>query len=107
MQALTKTGAGVLNLSGPYSAFGGTLTINGGIANLLPGFSNLTPTRTSLVVNNPNTGPGSDVTLNIQTTTTFRALFGTIATPSSGINTAAVNLVGVGTQVVFDSSAGF
>ena len=50
-------------------------------------------TTGSLPVNNPNTGPGTNVVLNLSTTspTTKGTLSGAIATPSSGVNTATKN----------------
>ncbi len=92
--SLAKIGAGTLNLSGNYGAFGGSLAISGGTMNLLPGFQVTTASRTGLSVGNPNTGVGNAVTLNVQTSVQFRGLNGTIATPSSGVNTANINLTG-------------
>lgn len=96
---MTKIGSGTLNLSGSYSAFGGGMAINGGTTNFLAGFSNLTPTRTGLAVNNLNTGPGDAVTLNVQTSAQFRGLGGVVAAPSSGVNAAIVNVVGPATEL--------
>ena len=104
--SMTKTGAGVLNLSGVYFAFGGGLNINGGTTNFLAGFSNLSPTRTLLSVNNPNTGPATNVTLNVQTSVQFRAVTGTIAAPSTGMNAATINLLGTGTELAINPTAG-
>ncbi|MBA3963929.1 MAG: autotransporter-associated beta strand repeat-containing protein [Chthoniobacterales bacterium] len=101
-QYLAKTGAGTLNLSGIYSEFGGGIAINGGTTNFLAGFSNLTPLHTGLLVNNLNTGPGTDVVLNIQTFVQFRNLSGVISSPSSGVNTATINLLGEGTELHLD-----
>jgi len=81
------------------------MAINGGITIFLEGFSDITPLRTSLSVNNLNTGPGTAVTLNIQTSVGFRGLGGVVAVPSSGTNTATVNLVGSSTELTL--SAGF
>ncbi len=101
-QYVTKTGAGELNLSGTYVEFGGGIAIDGGTTNFLTGFNNLTPLHTGLSVNNPNTGPGTDVVLNIQTFIQFRGLSGVISSPSTGVNTATVNLLGVATELHLD-----
>jgi autotransporter-associated beta strand protein len=93
---LTKTGAGMLNLSGQYVVAGQLMVINGGTTNFLAGFSNVNPA--GLAVNNLNTGPGTAVTLNVQTSVQFhRGLTGMVATPSSGTNTAIVNISGSST----------
>ncbi len=96
---ITKTGAGVLNLSNELNAFGGGIALNGGVTNLLAGFNNLTPTRTGLSVNNVNTGAGSAVILNVQTSASFRGVRGTIVAPSSGLNTATINVQGATTTL--------
>jgi autotransporter-associated beta strand protein len=97
---ITKTGAGTLNLSGPNS-YNGLTSINAGVVNVLPG-SNLGAQgnpSSSLAVNNNNTGPGTDVTLNLQTSIVTGRLNGTLATPASGTNRAIVNLVGPSTEL--------
>ena len=55
-------------------------------------------TTGSLQVNNPNTGAGTAVVLNLLpgASTTTGSLSGTIATPSSGTNTATINNGGAG-----------
>jgi hypothetical protein len=98
---LTKVGAGTMNFSNqtiagvPGSV--SKLTINEGIVNFLSGA--VVGGRVILNVNNPNTGAGTDVTVNLQRSESFEALGGTIATPSSGTNTAKVNLIGTGTNL--------
>ena len=102
--SLTKVGSGTLNfsnntLTAPASPFF-TLRVNEGIMNLLPGVIFGVP-RVTLDVNNPNTAAGTAVTLNLHQSYTIQALTGTIAVPSSGANTATVNLVGAGTNLAF------
>jgi fibronectin-binding autotransporter adhesin len=88
---LTKAGAGTLvltganNYTGPNVVNAGTLTLSGS--------GTLGSTGNALAVNNPNTGAGTAVTLNLSTTagTTTGSLSGTIQTPSSGTNTATIN----------------
>jgi hypothetical protein len=92
----TKTGAGTMNLSGPMSGQSATFGVAGGTANMLPGSSG---GPIHLGVRNENTGPGSTVILNLFQSVTFRSLNGTIAMPSSGTNTATINLIGTGTQL--------
>ena len=100
--SLTKVGSGTLNFSNntltasPSPTF--TLRVNEGIMNLLPGVIFGAP-RVYLDVNNPNTAAGTAVTLNLHQSYTILALTGTIAAPSSGTNTATVNLVGAGTNL--------
>jgi autotransporter-associated beta strand protein len=48
----------------------------------------------ALAVNNPNTGPGTAVVVNLNSAQTVGGLSGAIATPASGANTAAINLAG-------------
>ena len=58
----------------------------------------------SLGVNNPNTGVGTNVVLNVQTSVEFHGLFGSVAQASSGANTATINLVGQATQLSLQSN---
>jgi len=100
--SLTKTGAGVLNLSGPLTIAGsGGFNVNQGTANLFTGF--VSAANTNLGVSNSALGPASDVTLNIQTSVQFRSLTGSVATPS---NQAVINLVGTGTELRLFSASG-
>jgi fibronectin-binding autotransporter adhesin len=88
----TKSGEGTLivtaapvNTSGNTTVRGGTLTYSGaGTLGLEAG---------SLTVSNPNTGPGTAVVLNLPTSvpTTKTTLSGTVATPTTGTNTATIN----------------
>ena len=97
--AFTKTGAGTLNLGGVVSTFGGGVGVNDGTVNILPSASLVGNNHFHISVNNSNTGVGSDVALNVQTSISVAGLNGTVATPSSGTNTATVNLVGAATQL--------
>ena len=72
--------------------------MNEGIVNFLPG-AVISSSGFYLSVNNPNTAAGTAVTVNLQQSQTIRALSGTIAVPSSGTNTATINLVGAGTNL--------
>ena len=99
INAITKTGAGTLNLSGQVSTFGGGIFVNGGTVNILPSATLSGVNHFHISVNNSNTGVGSDIALNVQTSISVAGLNGTVATPSSGTNTATVNLAGAATQL--------
>jgi fibronectin-binding autotransporter adhesin len=88
---LNKNNTGTLVLTGANTYSGGT-TLNAGTLTA-SGASGLGATTGTLAVNNPNSGAGSAVVLNLSTTaaTTVGSLSGTIATPSSGTNTATIN----------------
>jgi fibronectin-binding autotransporter adhesin len=88
---LTKNGTASLTINTANTYAGGTI-VNGG--NMIIGAGGtLGATTGSLAVNNPNTGPGTAVLLNLPTAspTTTGSLSGTIATPSSGTNTATID----------------
>jgi fibronectin-binding autotransporter adhesin len=89
--ALVDNGSGTVTLSAADTYSGGT-TVNVGTLTGT-GTSPLGATTGTLAVNNPNVGAGTAVTLNLSTTsaTTTGSLSGTIATPSSGTNTATIN----------------
>jgi hypothetical protein len=98
---LTKVGSGTMNFNGTITSSGfATLAVNEGIVNFLPSAMINTP-YCALAVNNPNTAAGTGVTVNLQRSESFAALSGTIAVPSSGTNTATVNLMGTGTTLQF------
>lgn len=88
---LTKLGAGTLTLTGANTYSGGTV-VNAGTLTVGTG-GTLGASTGSLTVNNPNTGAGTAVVLNLATAvdTTVGSLNGTRATPSSGTNTATIN----------------
>jgi autotransporter-associated beta strand protein len=91
--ALTKTGTGTMTISSDnqYGYSGGT-TVSAGVLTAI-GTWPLGPTTGPLTVSNPNSAAGTAVVLNLSTTaaTTRGSLNGTIATPSSGTNTATIN----------------
>ena len=88
---LTKSGTGVLTLTGSNTYSGGTIVNAGEVT--ATGSSALGATTGTLAVNNQNTGAGTAVVLNLSTTaaTTTGSLSGTLANPVSGINTATIN----------------
>ena len=87
---LTKAGAGSLVLGGASTYSGGTV-VNEGTVTLNNG-ATLGANTGSLAVNNPNTGAGTDVVLNLNGSVTTGPLSGAIATPSGGTNTATINI---------------
>jgi autotransporter-associated beta strand protein len=89
---VTKTGAGTQTFTGANSYTGGT-TVNQGTLTVGTG-GTLGATTGSLNVSNTNsTGPGTASILNLAAAvdTTVGSLSGTIATPTSGTNTATIN----------------
>ncbi|MGC4033453.1 MAG: autotransporter-associated beta strand repeat-containing protein [Tepidisphaeraceae bacterium] len=85
--SVSKTGTGTWTLTGA-NTFTGSTTVTGGT---------LTATGAigtgALTVSNTNTAAGTAVTLNLPTATatSVGALSGTLATPTSGTNTATIN----------------
>ncbi|MFN0076617.1 MAG: autotransporter-associated beta strand repeat-containing protein [Prosthecobacter sp.] len=89
---LTKSGAGTLTLTGANSYTGGTI-LNQGTLSIGTG-GTLGATTGTLAVNNTNsTAAGTNAILNLATAvdTTVGSLSGTVATPTSGTNTATIN----------------
>ncbi len=89
--ALNKTTASTVTLSGANTYLGATTVSAGTLTGI--GSSPFGATTGTFVVNNPNSGAGTAVVLNLSTTapTTTSGLSGTIATPTSGANTATIN----------------
>ncbi|MEI7912930.1 MAG: autotransporter-associated beta strand repeat-containing protein, partial [Verrucomicrobiota bacterium] len=90
---LTKTGTGTLTISSNnHYDFTGGLTVSAGTLTA-SGTGALGATTGALTVSNPNSAAGTAVVLNLSTTagTTRGSLNGTLATPSSGTNTATIN----------------
>jgi autotransporter-associated beta strand protein len=89
--SLTKNGTGSLTIQTADTYAGGTI-VNGGTMTIGTGGS-LGASTGTLAVNNPNTGAGTAVLLNLSTSspTTTGSLSGTLAIPSSGTNTATID----------------
>jgi autotransporter-associated beta strand protein len=91
---LTKTGTGTMTLSTDNrTSFTGGLIVNAGTLTATGTGAPLGATTGALTVSNPNSAAGTAVVLNLSTTaaTTRGSLNGTLATPSSGTNTATIN----------------
>jgi autotransporter-associated beta strand protein len=98
----TKTGIGTLNINASQDYSGGT-TVNAGTLSVSSS-GNLGATTGALAVNNPNTGAGTAVILNLNSAQTVGSLSGTIAAPSGGTNTATINLTGASTILTSNQS---
>lgn len=99
---LVKSGLGTLNLSGSNTYLGGT-TITAGTVNA-SGTSPLS--NGSLTLNNPNTGSGTAVVLNIYSSLGSGSLSGSLATPATGTNTATIAIANGQTFTVNQSADG-
>ncbi len=91
--ALGSLSTSTLTLSGTNTFSGGT-TVNGGTLTLAS--ATALPTTGAVNVSNLNTGVATAAVLNLASTatTTLGSLSGTLATASSGTNTATINIVG-------------
>jgi autotransporter-associated beta strand protein len=94
---IKKTGLGTLNISGPISALSSSFEVSEGIANYLSGAQS--PPNVQLAVSNTNSSVGSAVVFNVGVPATFGGIRGDVVVPSSGTNTATVNLLGSATQL--------
>ena len=88
---LTKNGTASVTINSANNYTGGT-TVNNGTLTIGAGGA-LGASTGTLAVNNTNTGAGNATVVNLSTSaaTTTGSLSGTIATPSSGTNTATIN----------------
>jgi fibronectin-binding autotransporter adhesin len=85
-----KTGTGTVTLNNT-NTYGSGMSVNAGTLNVgatgsLGG--------SALAVNNPNTGPGTAVAVNFASAQSIGSLSGSVALPSSGTNTAMINVTG-------------
>ena len=88
--SLTLNGTGMVTLSSANTYTGGTV-VNAGT--LVVGSSGTLGTG-PLAVNNTNAGAGTNVVVDFNSAQSIGALSGTVATSSSGANTATINLDG-------------
>ena len=88
---LIQNGTGTITLTGNNTYSGGT-TVNAGTLTVGAG-GTLGASSGPLSVNNMNSGAGTDVVLNLSTTspTTTGSLSGTTSIPSSGFNTVVID----------------
>jgi autotransporter-associated beta strand protein len=98
--ALVAGGAnatGLITLTGNNSGYTGGTQLNGGT---LTAISTSSIGTGDLAVNNPNTAAGTAVVLNLSNAAqSVGSLSGVIAAPSSGTNTATINLFGTALTV--------
>lgn len=85
---LNGTGSVTINNANNYAA--GT-QVNAGTLNVSAA---ATLGQGALSVNNNNIGPGTAVTVNLNSALSVGSLSGAVATPASGVNTATINLNG-------------
>ena len=100
-----KDGSGTLTLTGA-NTYGSTTTVNQGTLTV-SGNGTLGSGTGALIVNNNNTGAATATVVNLSTTldTTTGSLSGTIATASSGTNTATINTGGAGRGFTVNQTA--
>ncbi len=105
--ALVKSGAGTLVLSGSSNYTGGT-TVNQGTLGLSTNGTLGAFTGALVVANTNTTAPGTNTILNLATAAdlTSGSLSGAISTPSSGTNTATINIASGRTFTVNQTAAG-
>ncbi|MEI6070957.1 MAG: autotransporter-associated beta strand repeat-containing protein [Verrucomicrobiae bacterium] len=104
-QTMTKNGTGTVTLNGLRNSWGGNTIVNAGTLNL-SGVIDEMSGPSGLAVNNSNTGVGTDVVLNLNSSWVVHSLASAISTPSSGNNTATINLLGTGTTLTVRSENG-
>ncbi|MCE9608942.1 MAG: autotransporter-associated beta strand repeat-containing protein [Chthoniobacter sp.] len=102
--SVTKAGTGTLVVGGVNNYSGGTV-VNAGTLTMTNG-ATLGAITGSLAVNNPNLGAGTDVVLNLNGSVTTGSLNGALATPSSGTNTATINVAANKVLTVNQTSGG-
>jgi autotransporter-associated beta strand protein len=100
---ITKIGTGAATLSSGSNSYGGGTTVSQGALNVAA-TSSLGAMTGSLAVSNPNSGAGTVVALTLNSAQTVGSLSGTIAAPSSGANSATINLTGVSTALTVNQS---
>ena len=90
---LNKIGLGTLTIGGPANTYSGGTDVSAGTLNV-GATSTLGNGSGGLTIRNPNTGAGSDVVVNLNSSQSASFLAGTIspATPASPANTATLNL---------------
>jgi|GEM_PF-2645669 len=108
--SVTLGGIGTVTINNVNTYTGGTV-VNAGTLNVSSG-ATLGAATGSLAVNNLNTGIGTDVNVNLNSSQTVGSLASFIATPSGGTNTAKLNLLGASntltvnqaTNTIFDGA---
>jgi len=100
--SLTLNGTGMVTLGNVNTYTGGTV-VNAGTLNLLAG-ATLGSSNGALQVNNVNVGAATAVNVNLNSSETVGSLLGSLATASSGVNTATINLLGASTILTVNQS---
>ncbi|MEO5712830.1 MAG: autotransporter-associated beta strand repeat-containing protein [Luteolibacter sp.] len=99
---LAKIGTGTQTFTGA-NTYSGATTVSAG-ALTVSSSAILSDATSPLAVNNPNTGVGTTVSLNLNSGQTVGSLSGTIATPSSLTNLAKINLTGAATVLTVNQT---